>query len=84
MTGTVLEWFALPGYGRILADAGERFFVHRTALQGTRDLSVGSRVDFIAYRGPRGPRAEGCRVIAPAPLVQATEASGAPACWARS
>lgn len=66
MIGVVVDWFSLPAYGRILAEDGRRFFVHRSALGGVHDLDVGQRVQFVSTLTTRGLRAEGVRVCEPA------------------
>jgi cold shock protein len=59
-TGTV-KWFNNDkGYGFITPDGGgEDLFVHHTGIGGTgfKSLAEGSKVEFEAEQGPKGPQA---------------------------
>jgi CspA family cold shock protein len=65
-TGTV-KWFSdEKGFGFITPDdGGKDLFVHHTAIQadGYRSLSEGSRVEFEATEGQKGPQATNVRAI---------------------
>lgn len=55
MQGTV-KWFdAQKGYGLIAGEGRLRqVFVHRSALEGLRNLQKGDRVSYDLTVGPRG------------------------------
>jgi cold shock protein len=65
-TGTV-KWFNNDkGFGFITPDdQGKDLFVHHTAIQGNgyRSLDEGSRVEYEAAEGPKGPNATNVRQI---------------------
>jgi CspA family cold shock protein len=64
--GTV-KWFNNEkGYGFIAVDGGQDVFVHYSAIQseGYRSLDEGQRVAFEVAQGPKGPQADGVRVVA--------------------
>jgi CspA family cold shock protein len=63
--GTV-KWFNNEkGYGFIAVDGGQDVFVHYSAIQsdGYRSLDEGQRVEFEVAQGPKGPKADGVRVV---------------------
>ena len=63
--GTV-KWFNNEkGYGFIAVDGGQDVFVHYSAIQsdGYRSLDEGQRVEFEVAQGPKGPQADGVRVV---------------------
>jgi len=63
--GTV-KWFNNEkGYGFIAVDGGQDVFVHYSAIQsdGYRSLDEGQRVEFEVAQGPKGPPADGVRVV---------------------
>jgi cold shock protein len=65
--GTV-KWFNNEkGYGFIAVDGGQDVFVHYSAIQsdGYRSLDEGQRVEFEVAQGPKGPQADGVRVVNP-------------------
>jgi CspA family cold shock protein len=64
--GTIKKIVADKGFGFIKTDRGEIFF-HSSALQGVpiEALREGQVVDFTEGRGPKGPRAESIKVVAP-------------------
>lgn len=53
------------GFGFIATGNGPDIFFHMSNVDGTRfeDLREGQKVTFTEGRGPKGPRAEGVRVI---------------------
>ena len=64
--GTV-KWFNNEkGYGFIAVDGGQDVFVHYTAIQadGYKSLDENQRVEFDVVQGPKGPQADGVRVVA--------------------
>jgi CspA family cold shock protein len=65
-----VKWFnAEKGYGFITADhGGGDVFVHFSAIQseGYRSLEESQRVECEVTPGPKGPQAEGVRIIAAA------------------
>jgi CspA family cold shock protein len=63
--GTV-KWFNNEkGYGFIAVDGGQDVFVHYSAIQsdGYRSLDEGQRVEFDVAQGPKGPQADGVRIV---------------------
>lgn len=64
--GTIKKVIADKGFGFIKTDRGEIFF-HSSALQGVtiESLREGQVVDYTETRGPKGPRAESIKVVAP-------------------
>lgn len=64
--GTIKKVIADKGFGFIKTDRGEIFF-HSSALQGVtfESLREGQVVDYTETRGPKGPRAEAVKVVAP-------------------
>ena len=53
------------GFGFIRTADGSDLFFHSTGLEGVvfEDLRIGQRVEFTEGAGPKGPRAEGIRLI---------------------
>jgi cold shock protein len=53
------------GFGFIDTGNGSDMFFHMSAVQGCsyEELREGQRVSFTAGQGPKGPRAEGVRVL---------------------
>ena len=66
-TGTV-KWFSdEKGYGFITPDDGSKdLFVHHTGIvgEGFRTLAEGSKVEFEAVEGQKGPQATDVRAVA--------------------
>ena len=64
--GSIKKVIAEKGFGFIKTDRGELFF-HSSALQGItiEALREGQVVDYTEGRGPKGPRAESIKVVAP-------------------
>ncbi len=64
--GTIKKVIVDKGFGFIKTDRGEIFF-HSSALQGIsiESLREGQVVDYTETRGPKGPRAESIKVVAP-------------------
>jgi CspA family cold shock protein len=64
--GTV-KWFNDDkGYGFITPeDGGKDLFVHHSAIQseGFRTLAEGSKVEYEAEQGPKGPNAANVRPV---------------------
>jgi len=54
-TGVVAEWKVEGGYGFINLDDGRRAYVHRSALGGSGDLSVGSHLSVVVRPDARNP-----------------------------
>jgi CspA family cold shock protein len=67
MTGTIKNVVADKGFGFILVDGGqdEYFFHHSACVSPLRfeQLQRGSRVQFVAGSGAKGPRAEAVSAI---------------------
>jgi len=65
-TGTV-KWFSDDkGFGFITPDEGSKdLFVHHTGIsgEGFKSLSEGSKVEFEAVEGPKGPQATNVRAL---------------------
>jgi CspA family cold shock protein len=64
--GTV-KWFNNEkGYGFIAVDGGQDVFVHYSAIQsdGYKSLDENQRVEFDVVQGPKGPQADGVRIVA--------------------
>ncbi|MDX2023910.1 MAG: cold shock domain-containing protein [Deltaproteobacteria bacterium] len=53
------------GFGFIETGSGPDMFFHSSSLQGVSfdQLQEGQRVSFTVGQGPKGPRAEGVKVI---------------------
>lgn len=62
--GTIKKLVADKGFGFIAGDNGELFF-HHSSVEGVtfEELKEGQNVEFTEGQGPKGPRAEGVRVI---------------------
>ena len=61
-----VKWFNNEkGYGFIAVDGSQDVFVHYSAIQsdGYRSLDEGQRVEFEVAQGPKGPQADGVRVV---------------------
>jgi CspA family cold shock protein len=64
MNGKISRLMTDKGFGFILGDDGQEYFVHRSAIRGEifEQLREGQAVTFDAGRGDKGPRAENVRV----------------------
>jgi CspA family cold shock protein len=63
--GTV-KWFNNEkGFGFIAVDGGQDVFVHYSAIQseGYKSLDENQRVEFEVVQGPKGPQADGVRIV---------------------
>ncbi|HEV7205710.1 MAG TPA: cold-shock protein [Jatrophihabitans sp.] len=63
--GTV-KWFNNEkGFGFIAVDGGQDVFVHYSAIQseGYKSLEENQRVEFEVVQGPKGPQADGVRIV---------------------
>ena len=61
-----VKWFNNEkGYGFIAVDGGQDVFVHFSAIQseGYKSLDENQRVEFDVVQGPKGPQADGVRVV---------------------
>jgi CspA family cold shock protein len=61
-----VKWFNNEkGYGFIAVDGGQDVFVHYSAIQadGYRSLDENQRVEFDVVQGPKGPQADGVRIV---------------------
>lgn len=61
-----VKWFNNEkGYGFIAVDGGQDVFVHYSAIQsdGYRSLEENQRVEFDVVQGPKGPQADGVRLV---------------------
>ena len=56
--GTVKFFNAVKNWGFISGDDGKDYFVHRSGVEGGKDLKEGDRVSFDVVEGDRGPKAE--------------------------
>ena len=53
-----VSWFsARKGYGFIVGDDGEDYFVHHSNLLGVRKLEPNDKVSFNCEKGEKGTRA---------------------------
>jgi cold shock protein len=62
----IVKWFNNEkGYGFIAVDGGDDVFVHYSAIQsdGYKSLDENQRVEFDVVQGPKGPQADGVRVV---------------------
>ena len=64
MNGTIKRLALETGFGFIVADDGQEYFVHRSAIRGAtfEQLREGQKVVFDGTRGEKGLRAENVRV----------------------
>lgn len=62
--GTIKKLISEKGFGFIEGERGELFF-HHSSVEGTQfeSLREGQKVEYQEGRGPKGPRAEGVKVI---------------------
>jgi CspA family cold shock protein len=53
------------GFGFIETASGKDIFFHSSALEGVTfdELRTGQRVSYAEGEGPKGPRAEGVRLV---------------------
>ena len=60
MKGKIKRLMMEKGFGFILAEDGEEYFFHRSALKNVRieDLEEKREVEFEVGEGAKGPRAE--------------------------
>jgi cold shock protein len=61
-----VKWFNNEkGYGFIAVDGGQDVFVHYSAIQsdGYKSLDENQRVEFDVVQGPKGPQADGVRIV---------------------
>jgi CspA family cold shock protein len=62
----IVKWFNNEkGYGFIAVEGGDDVFVHYSAIQsdGYKSLDENQRVEFDVVQGPKGPQADGVRVV---------------------
>lgn len=63
MEGKV-KWFnSRKGYGFVQGDDGNEYFVHSSALQGTRFLRENDRVSFEAAESEKGKQAQNVQLL---------------------
>ncbi len=64
MTGTISRLILDKGFGFILGQDGQEYFMHRSAVRGQvfEQLREGQAVTFDAGRGDKGLRAENVQV----------------------
>ena len=63
MTGRVLWWNRVKGYGFIVDDEGSDIFVHYTSLLNVRNLCENSRVSFKTVATDNGMKAIDVEVL---------------------
>ena len=65
VTGTVVRYDDVKGFGFIDTGGGKDIFFHMSAVEGVRfeDLRQGQKVSFTEGQGPKGPRAENVKVL---------------------
>jgi len=68
--GRIKKMVRERGFGFIRGEDGKEVFFHRSGLNGGEydTLNEGDVVEYVVQEGPRGPRAEGVRAAAPAPV----------------
>jgi len=62
--GVIKKLISEKGFGFIAGERGELFF-HHSAVEGTsfEELREGQTVEYTEGRGPKGPRAEGVKLV---------------------
>jgi CspA family cold shock protein len=63
VNGTVKFFNSMKNFGFITGDDGKDYFVHRSGIDGQKDIREGDRVEFEVVDGDRGPKAEGVKVV---------------------
>jgi cold shock protein len=65
LNGTIKRLVGDKGFGFILAEDGQEYFFHQSAFaQGSfSTLREGQAVTFTKGQGPKGPRAEGVKLV---------------------
>ncbi|HHQ44790.1 MAG TPA: cold-shock protein [Candidatus Altiarchaeales archaeon] len=61
--GTVKFFNTSKNFGFINGDDGKDYFVHRSGVEGEKNLNEGDRVSFDVVEGDRGPKAEHVKQI---------------------
>ena len=61
--GTVKFFNASKNFGFINGDDGNDYFVHRSGIEGEKNINEGDRVSFDVVEGDRGPKAENVKQI---------------------
>jgi CspA family cold shock protein len=54
MKGKVKFFNSVKAFGFITADDGKEYFVHKTGVEGEKDLNEGDSVTFDVEEGDRG------------------------------
>jgi len=58
VNGTVKFFNNMKNFGFISGDDGKDYFVHRSGIEGGKNINEGDRVSFEVVSGDRGPKAE--------------------------
>lgn len=61
--GEVKFFNVTKNFGFITGDDGKDYFVHRSGIDGQKDLREGEKVSFDIVEGDRGPKAENVKTI---------------------
>ena len=56
--GTIKMWKKVEGWGFILGDDGEDYFINISNVRIGQNIQLNSRVKFDVFQGQRGPEAE--------------------------
>lgn len=60
--GVVKFFNKMKNFGFITGDDGKDYFVHRSGVEGSKDLNEGDKVTFDVEDGERGPKAENVKL----------------------
>tara|TARA_Y100000590_G_scaffold462445_1_gene626555 strand:- start:599 stop:793 length:195 start_codon:yes stop_codon:yes gene_type:complete len=61
--GVVKKWNNMKGWGFIVDENGDDYFVHISNVRSGHDLKLNSRVKFDISEGDRGPEAENVSLV---------------------
>ncbi len=58
ITGTIKNWDGSKGWGFIIGDDGNDYFLHTSKIRIGQSVSINCRVKFDVSQGQRGPEAQ--------------------------